>query len=166
LDKREAVLDAAKKAISMDHFWGSSDQWRAYLGFRITPDRRAAGPMERRDTVHKEGSKFHLSCCVSSLAQCRGRSPEQLAAAQEPSSFPLDDAHFRSTCRLRLLTARRLRLSRRHTRSLRVGSCLDRVSRSNKRPASGGGCLRPCITAGGRRASLCGVRRFLRAFPS
>ena len=30
LDKREAVLDAAKKAISMDHFWGSSDQWRAY----------------------------------------------------------------------------------------------------------------------------------------
>jgi len=30
LDEREAVLDAAAKAISMDHFWGASEQWRAY----------------------------------------------------------------------------------------------------------------------------------------
>jgi hypothetical protein len=28
--KREAVLDAARKALTMDHFWGSSNQWRAY----------------------------------------------------------------------------------------------------------------------------------------
>jgi hypothetical protein len=28
LNDRELLLDAARKAMSMDHWWGSDDQWR------------------------------------------------------------------------------------------------------------------------------------------